>query len=80
MVAAVRTATHNAMMLCDTRALLAKDAIRVQVVAKPFKTGGIVRELVSKIFLGVLRHLGLPFAKLRRDPETLADNIPTATG
>jgi hypothetical protein len=59
MVAAVRTAAHDAMMLCDPRALPAKDAIRVLVVAKPFKAGGIVRKYCAKSLFHLVMSLAV---------------------
>jgi hypothetical protein len=77
MVTAVRTAAHNAMMLCDPRALPAKDTTRVQVAAEPFKTGGIVRKYCPKSLV----HFVMPFCGgYPAVIETLADYAPTVTG
>ena len=51
-------------MLRDALALLAKDAIGIQVIAEPFKASGIVGELAVEILLRVLPHLRLAIHRL----------------
>jgi len=58
MVAGVRWPAGYAVVLGHALALLAKDFVRVKVLAKPFKAGGIIRISLSEasaceaIFLG----------------------------
>src|SRR5271157_1617091 len=63
-IARIRRATLDAMMLCDRFTGFAIDALGIQVIAKPFKASRIVRELAVKLFLGVRRHLWLAIHKL----------------
>ena len=59
MVARVRRATLNAVMLCDRVARFAKDAVWVQVVAEPFQAGRIVWKLLLEVFQCVRQHVRL---------------------
>lgn len=57
MIAGIRRAAHYAVMLCDRVARFAKDAVRVQVVLEPFKTGGVVWELLLEVFHREREHI-----------------------
>ena len=59
MIARVRRAAHNAMVLGDRFALLAIDAIRVEAIAEPLKAGRVIRELFLEVFQRVRQHVRL---------------------
>jgi hypothetical protein len=82
MIARVRRATFDAMVLCDRLASIAKDAVWVQAVLEPFQTGSIIRELLLEVFQCVREHVrlavvvshgGLPTTKV-------AALVPTVKG
>lgn len=50
MIAAVRWTAHNAVMLRDALAILAKYAIGIKAILEPFQTGRIVGELCLERF------------------------------
>ena len=58
-VARVRRATRNAVVLCGRFARLAIDAVWVEVIAKPFKAGCVIRELALEVFQCVRQHVRL---------------------
>lgn len=58
-VARVGRATRNAMMFSHRFALLAIDAIWVEAIAKPFKAGRIIWELLLEVFQCVRKHFRL---------------------
>ena len=47
------------MMLRNPLALLAEDAVWIEVTLEPLQTGRVIGELAVKIFLGVLPHFRL---------------------
>jgi hypothetical protein len=57
MVARVRRSANNTMVLGDGLALLAIDTFRIEAIAKPFKAGLVIRELLLEVFQGVRQHL-----------------------
>ena len=59
MIARVRRAALDAVMLCDRLAGITVDAIRVQVIAKPFKTRRVIRVLFLEVFQCEGQHLRL---------------------
>src|ERR1019366_6796404 len=59
MLAAVRRAALDAVVLRNLLAVLAINAIGIEVVLEPFQTGGIIRELAAKGFNRVTLHLWL---------------------
>jgi hypothetical protein len=59
MVARIRRATSYAMMLCHALAGVAKDAIRIEIVAKPFEAGRIIWKLRLESLQRVAFHCGL---------------------
>ena len=71
MVARVGRAALDAVMLCDLFAVLAVDAIGIQTIFQPFKTGRIVRKLAVEVFLGVRSILGLRFMDLPTSSRTI---------
>src|SRR5208337_210210 len=50
MLAAVRRATGNAVVLRDLLAVLAKYAVRIETVLEPFETGRVIGELCLEGF------------------------------
>lgn len=69
MIAGIRRAAHDAMVLGHGLALLTIDAIRVKAIAKPFKAGCIIRELALEVFQCVRQHF--------RFAVVVAHGIPT---
>jgi hypothetical protein len=59
MIARVGRSAHDAMMLGQRFALLTIDAFRVQAIAKPFKAGSVIRELLLEVFQCVREHFRL---------------------
>jgi hypothetical protein len=59
MIARIRRSAHNAMVLGNRFALLAIDAIRVEVIAKPLKAGSVIRKLLLEVFEGERLHVRL---------------------
>src|SRR5438552_12400866 len=58
-IAGVGRATRHSVMFGHAVALLAKDAIWIEVTLEPLQTGRVVGKLAVKIFLGVLPHFRL---------------------
>jgi hypothetical protein len=58
-VARIRRATDNAVMLRDRVARFAKDALWVQVIFQPFKAGRIVWELFLEVLYREWEHFRL---------------------
>src|SRR5438445_3807116 len=58
-VARVGRATRHSVMFGHAVALLAKDAIWIEVTLEPLQTGRVIGELAVKIFLSVLPHFRL---------------------
>jgi hypothetical protein len=58
-IARIRRARLHPMMFGDTRTLNAVHAVRIQVIAEPFKASGIVREHVLEILNGERGHVRL---------------------
>jgi hypothetical protein len=59
MIARVGRATLDAVMFCHRIAGFAKDAIRIQVVAEPFKASRVIWELFLEVFQRVGQHVRL---------------------
>jgi hypothetical protein len=59
MIARVGRTALNTVMLCDSFARLAIDAIRVQIIAKPFKAGRVIWVLFLEVFQREGEHLRL---------------------
>ena len=58
-IARVGRATRHSVMLGHTVALLAKDAIGIEVTLEPLQAGRVIGKLVVEIFLCVLPHFRL---------------------
>jgi hypothetical protein len=71
-------------MLGHTLAGIAKDAIRIEVIAKPFKAGRVIRELCLEGPQRVAFHCGFAVIVGHLVPalmtQTLAGYIPTVKG
>lgn len=61
LIAGVRRAAHRAVVLCYTLAQLAKDAIRVQIIPKPFEARRVIREHLLEVLERKPLHLRLLF-------------------
>ena|SRR5438477_201895 len=58
-IARVGRATRHSVMFGHAVALLAKDAIWIEVTLEPLQTGRVIRKLAVEIFLCVLPHFRL---------------------
>ncbi len=58
-IARVGRATRHSVMFGHAVALLAKDAIWIEVTLEPLQTGCVIGKLAVEIFLGVLPHFRL---------------------
>lgn len=74
-----RAASGHKVMLCDLSAFFTGNSVGPAVVFQPFKAGGVIRELLSKVLEGVLRHL--LHGRLLFLPTMMASqNLPTVKG
>jgi hypothetical protein len=84
MVARIRRTAHDAMMFCYRFALDAVDAVWVEIVLQPLKTGRIIRVLTLEIFQGVLEHFRFAIVVGHGDyllsGKSLALIVPTVKG
>src|SRR5438067_7352562 len=63
-IARVGRATRHSVMFGHAVALLAKDAIWIEVTLEPLQAGRVIRKLAVEIFLCVLPHFGLAIHKV----------------